>query len=56
VALRRFGKAEALGLSYQEYTLELLDTGRYLQEGDRRVAEIRRLRKRKQTRPMALTV
>jgi len=36
--------------------VELLDTGRYLQEGDRRVAEIRRLRKRKETRPMALTV
>ena len=56
VALRRLGKAEALGLSYEEYTLELLDTGRYLQEDDKRVAEIRRLRRRKETRPMALTV
>jgi hypothetical protein len=45
VALRRLRRAEALGLSYEEYTLELLDTGRYLQEGDPRVGEIKRMRK-----------
>lgn len=27
-------KAEALGLTYEEYTLELLDKGRHLQLGD----------------------
>ena len=56
VALRRLGKAEALGITYEEYTLELLDTGRHLQQGDRRVTEIKRLRKRTRTRLLALTV
>jgi hypothetical protein len=50
VALRRLARAEVLGLSYEEYTLELLDTGRYLQKSDSRLAEIRRLRKMRQVR------
>jgi hypothetical protein len=45
IALRRLKHAEALGLTYEEYTSELLDTGRYLQAGDPRVAEIKRMRK-----------
>ena len=34
MALFRLEKAEALGLTYEEYTLELLERGRYLQRGD----------------------
>jgi len=30
VALRRLARAEALGISYRDYTLEILDTGRFL--------------------------
>ncbi|MEQ8267562.1 MAG: hypothetical protein RH982_10230 [Parvibaculum sp.] len=30
VVKRRCARAEALGLSYREYTLEILDRGRYL--------------------------
>ena len=30
VALRRLARAEALGMSYREYTLEILERGRYL--------------------------
>jgi hypothetical protein len=34
-------KAEAIGLSYREYVLEILERGRYLQPADRqRIAEI----------------
>lgn len=33
-ALRRLAKAEAIGLTYEEYTLELLERGRYLQPDD----------------------
>jgi len=29
IALRRLGRAEALGLTYREYTLELLERGRH---------------------------
>jgi hypothetical protein len=32
----RVARAEAAGVSYREYMLELLDTGRYLQAGDRK--------------------
>lgn len=46
VALHRLARAEASGLTYEEYMLELLDTGRYLQKGDQRIAEIVRRRKR----------
>ena len=30
IALRRLERAEALGMSYREYTLEILERGRYL--------------------------
>jgi hypothetical protein len=50
IMLMRLDKAERLGLTYEEYTLELLERGRHLQEEDaERIAEIRRLRKRKRT-------
>lgn len=32
----RVARAEAAGVSYHEYMLELLDTGRHLQAGDKR--------------------
>ena len=45
VVLFRLARAERLGLTYQEYTLEILDRGRYLQETDvERIAEIKRAR------------
>jgi hypothetical protein len=30
IALRRLARAEAVGLTYREYTLEILERGRYL--------------------------
>jgi hypothetical protein len=30
IALRRLARAEALGLTYRQYTLEILERGRYL--------------------------
>jgi hypothetical protein len=30
VALRRLARAEALGMTYREYTLEIMERGRYL--------------------------
>ena len=30
IALRRLARAEELGMSYKEYTLEILERGRYL--------------------------
>jgi hypothetical protein len=40
-AIRRARKAEALGLTFREYQLEILERGSYLQEGDReRIAQI----------------
>lgn len=48
IALFRLAKAEAAGLSYEEYTLELLERGRHLSAVDgARVDEIRRGRKRR---------
>ena len=42
MALFRLEKAEALGLTYEEYTLELLERGRYLQRSDaERIAKIK---------------
>ena len=38
-ALRRLKKAQACGLTYEEYTLFLLDTGRYLQPSDTEIIE-----------------
>lgn len=47
VAIRRAGKAEALGLTYEEYTLEILERGRYLQSSDAaRIAKIKARRTR----------
>ena len=37
IMLRRLQKAQACGLTYEEYTLHLLDTGRYLQPDDEHV-------------------
>lgn len=49
--LRRLDKAEHLGLTYEEYTLEILERGRYLQPDDvERIAEIKRARRRRRER------
>jgi hypothetical protein len=41
-ALFRLEKAEALGLTYEEYTLEILERGRYLSRTDaERIAKIK---------------
>ena len=41
IAVRRARKAEALGLTFREYQLEILERGRYLQAEDQeRIAEI----------------
>ena len=46
VTLFRLRKAEKLGLTYREYTLEILERGRHLQvEDTERIAEIKRLRR-----------
>ena len=37
IMLRRLQKARACGLTYEEYTLFLLDTGRYLQPEDQEI-------------------
>ena len=51
VMLMRLDRAERLGLTYEEYNLEILERGRYLQaEDEGRVAEIKRRRRRKPTR------
>ena len=51
VALRRLDKAETLGLTYEEYTLELLERGRYLQTEDvERIAEIKAARRKRRRR------
>ena len=45
MALFRLDKAEALGLTYEEYTLEILERGRYLSRADaERIAAIKRKR------------
>jgi hypothetical protein len=46
-AIRRAKKAEALGLTFREYQLEILERGRYLQLEDVvRIAEIKARRRR----------
>lgn len=46
--LMRLERAERLGLTYEEYTLEILERGRHLGEGDAEgIAEIRSARKRR---------
>ena len=48
VALFRLNKAERLGLTYEEYTLEILERGRYLQVDDHeRIAAIKQARRSK---------
>jgi hypothetical protein len=48
VAIRRDDRAEALGLTYEEYTLEILERGRYLQTTDGvRIAAIKKSRNSK---------
>ena len=48
IALFRLAKAEAVRLTYEEYTLELLERGRHLQVEDAgRIAEIKSKRRRK---------
>ena len=43
----RLERAERLGLSYEEYALEVLERGRHLCEHDaRRIAEIKAVRRR----------
>jgi hypothetical protein len=45
IASFRVQKAERLGLTYEEYTLEILERGRHLQiEDAERIAEIKRAR------------
>jgi hypothetical protein len=46
--LWRLKKAERVGLTYEEYTSEILDGGRYLGPDDaERIAEVKRNRQRK---------
>ncbi len=48
IALMRLARAERLGLTYEEYTLEILERGRHLSEDDAaRVAEIKATRRRR---------
>jgi hypothetical protein len=48
VMLMRLERAERIGLTYEEYTLEILEWGRHLSEADgARVAEIRAGRRRR---------
>ena len=48
VVLFRLTRAERLGLTYEEYTLEILERGRYLQVADaERIREIKRARSRR---------
>jgi hypothetical protein len=49
VTLHRLARAEALGLTYEEYTLEILERGRHLQTRDtERIDAIKRARIRPQ--------
>jgi hypothetical protein len=54
IALMRLQRAERLGLTYEEYTLEILERGRHLSEDDAgRIAEIRAGRKDRRRRRRA---
>lgn len=51
-AIRRDDKAESLGLSYEEYTLEILERGRFLQADDvDAVAAIKAKRRGRKKKP-----
>ena len=47
IALRRQEQAEALGLTYEEYTLELLERGRYPRPEDVEAIKLKRLQRRR---------
>src|SRR3954449_7211011 len=52
----RIKKAERLGLTYEEYTLEILERGRHLQIEDvERIAEIKQARIKAFEKPIALS-
>jgi hypothetical protein len=49
--LRRMEKAEAIGLTYEEYTLEIMERGRYLQVEDvEAIAAIKAARRQRRSR------
>src|SRR6185369_9523467 len=51
VMLLRLERAERIGLTYEEYNLEILERGRFLQTDDEaRIAEIKQKRRRRVTR------
>jgi hypothetical protein len=51
IALFRLEKAERVGLTYEEYTLEILERGRHLSpEDSARIADIKAKRKRRPSR------
>lgn len=51
IALFRLSKAEAVGLTYEEYTLELLERGRHLSEVDgARIEAIKAGRRKRRVR------
>lgn len=51
IALFRLSKAEAVGLTYEEYTLELLERGRHLSTADtERIDAIKQGRRRRKVR------
>jgi hypothetical protein len=51
IMLMRQERAEKLGLTYEEYMLEILERGRHLQAEDvERIAEIRKARRRRKGR------
>jgi hypothetical protein len=49
ILLRRLDNAERIGLTYEEYTLEILERGRYLTLPDdaERIAQIKQARRRR---------
>ncbi|TJV38353.1 MAG: hypothetical protein E5Y02_29920 [Mesorhizobium sp.] len=53
VMLMRMDKTERLGLTYEEYTLEILERGRHLgQEDADRISAIKTARKRRRVRQL----
>jgi hypothetical protein len=53
IMLLRLNQAERLGLTYREFTLELLERGRHLTEADsERIDAIKAARKRRRARPL----
>ena len=51
IMLMRLERAERLGLTYEEYTLEILERGRHLREEDtERISAIKAARKRRRVR------